>query len=143
VTGVKVTIRGKLAAEEIAAVGAVVSEWGLLSSPPQTEEPRRSTAEFVTVFLTTPLSGFFAAIGKEAAGDTYGGLKRLVAQLRGALKRSEGVVVLEDAGSGPMIEIPPDLPDDAISRLREFDFKTLGQGTISWDPKSRSWHHLD
>jgi hypothetical protein len=143
VTEVKVTIRGNLADEEISAVSAVVSGWGLYSSPPRTEEPRRSTAELVTIFLTTPLSGLFAAVSKEAGSDAYEGLKRLVTQLRGALKKSEGVVMLEDAGSGPMIEIPPDLPDDAISRLKELDFEVLGPGMVTWDSSSRSWRHLD
>jgi hypothetical protein len=87
-----------------------------------------------------------AGAGDEAGRDGWKALKRLIIQLYEARKASrapQGGVTIRDKETGTLIQLPPDLPNEAYQRLYEIEtFSAPLSGLLRWDAEAEAWRDM-
>lgn len=137
-----VSIEAEATEEEIDAIAAVFARYGLKSEINAgllrlSQGPLPWALE-ISVVLTSFLSAFGAAAG----GDTWRGLKALVAALYAARRgrgKPDGVIKLH-ADGGRLIQLDDDLPDVAYEEIEEGRLDR--RGLYVWDPERQGWKRI-
>jgi hypothetical protein len=105
----------------------------------------RKSAELLPWVIQLPvgstLAAFFAKLGAEAAGDAYGQLKQLVADLcaaRSGAGDGTGAVDFADDDYTHVV-INADVPDEALRALLDIDWAEVQAGWLVW--KDGEWYN--
>ena len=140
---VGVSLEAEARDDEVAAVRAAFVEAGIDARVEADLELRGAGGQFPwMVVLAVPAAQFLNAFLSEAGKDGYKNLKLLIQRLydaRKAARAPKGGITLVDEETSTWINLPPDLPHEALQQLSEVDLKELPSGTLRWDSKTGRW----
>jgi hypothetical protein len=139
---IEVEMDVEASADEVQAVRAAFSDAGLDATVEAGLERRGADTYPWTIYVTVPIGLLLAGFLYAAGGDAYLAVKRLVAGLYAARRKSsspQGTVVMMDADSHEWVMLDDDLPDLAWQRLFETEVGKTESGQLRWDPKTESW----
>jgi hypothetical protein len=94
------------------------------------------------VLASLPLSAFLSALGDKIAEDGYAGLHDLVLRIARHGRRTGATthaLLLEDQGTGTLVELDEDLPHDSYRRLLEVDLSANAGVTLRYDRTTGHW----
>jgi len=94
------------------------------------------------VLASLPLAGFLGTLGTKLAEDGYSGLRDLVVRIAHHGRRagrSAHALLLEDEGTGTLIELDEALPDESYRRLLEVDLSANAGVTLRYEATSGRW----
>jgi hypothetical protein len=94
------------------------------------------------VLASLPLVGFLSALGDKIAEDGYAELRELVVRIARHGRRAGGTthaLLLEDEGTGTLVELDEDLPDESYRRLLEVDLSANAGVTLRYEAATGHW----
>lgn len=95
------------------------------------------------VLASLPLAGFLGTLGTKLAEDGYTGLRDLVARIAHHHRRRSGAgthaLLLEDEGTGTLVELDEALPDESYRRLLEVDLSANAGVTLRYETRTGRW----
>jgi hypothetical protein len=94
------------------------------------------------VLASLPLVGFLSALGDKIADDGYAELRELVVRIARHGRRTGATthaLLLEDEGTGTLVELDEDLPDESYRRLLEVDLSANAGVTLRYEAATGHW----
>ncbi|MGH9155200.1 MAG: hypothetical protein ACRD1K_04995 [Acidimicrobiales bacterium] len=129
--------------DEVAAVAAAFAEAGIDADVLVDLENKGAGGEFPwVVLISVPTTWFFAAFAGEAGKDAFKTLKTLIKRLYHARKTAQlrtGAATLIDEETSTWINLPPDLPDEALRQLPQIPLNELPSRVLRWDRVTGRW----
>jgi hypothetical protein len=94
------------------------------------------------VLASLPLAAFLGTLGTKLAEDGYAGLRDLVVRIARHGRRSGAgthALLLEDEGTGTLVELDEALPDESYRRLFEVDLSANAGVMLRYEARTGRW----
>ena len=94
------------------------------------------------VLASLPLAGFLGTLGTKLAEEGYAGLRDLVVRIAHHGRRAGGsthALLLEDEGTGTLIELDEALPAESYHRLLEVDLSANAGVMLRYEARTGRW----
>lgn len=129
--------------EEVEGIERAFRRVGL-NIPPEPPSTKLRSVELpptwiIEVYIVwKTLQPFFDSFLTEAGKDAYAAFKQCVQELVGTFGERPGFIRVIDA-DGSLIEIPSQIPDEALEALRNIDWSQQLPRDLFWSPRRQQW----